>query len=60
MFEYDICICGNADLCPHKSECERAIDPGPGIFTMGLFYEENEECKYFIQKESNTEINEGF
>lgn len=55
MFEYDICVCGNADLCPHKNECKRAVKP-VGIYTASLFYEEGKECEYFWEKE-NKKIN---
>lgn len=56
MFELDFCLCGNSDQCPHKSECKRAGNYGPGIFTMSLFYKENEECEYFMPKK-NEEVN---
>ena len=49
MFEYDICVCGNADLCPRKNECKRAVKP-IGIYTAALFYEEGKECEYFWKK----------
>ena len=54
MFEYDICMCGNASSCPHKETCKRAQNHGPGIYTVSLFYEKNKECEYYlpIKKES--------
>ena len=49
FFDDDICLCGNADSCPHKNECKRA-ERKVGIHTYSLFYNEKEECKYFIEK----------
>lgn len=51
MFEYDICRCGNSDLCPHKESCERArTDIPAGIYTYSLFYEDNKECENYIKR----------
>lgn len=55
MFEYDICVCGNADLCPRKNECKRAVKP-VGIYTASLFYEEGKECEYFWEKRLEKEV----
>ena len=52
MFEYDICLCGNADQCPHKDNCKRAEEHGPGIYTVSLFYQEDKECEYFWEKKN--------
>lgn len=49
MFDYDICLCGNADKCPNKDLCRRGQKHGPGIYTMALFYDEkNKQCDYFF------------
>ena len=50
MFDYDICLCGNMDQCPYKDDCLRAEKPGPGIYTMSLFYQKDKECEYYISK----------
>ena len=50
MFEYDICLCGNASSCALKDKCKRAEKHGPGIYTVSLFYEEGKECEYFLEK----------
>ena len=55
MFEDDICRCGNADLCPHKSECKRAEEHGPGVYTVSDFYKEGQECKDFWRKVDKNE-----
>ena len=55
MFEYDICRCGNAGLCPHIEECERARQLPPGIYTISDFYKENEECEYFMKRRDDNE-----
>ena len=53
MFEYDICVCGNAeDGCPNKETCERYLirkRMTKGVFTASLFYDLGEvRCKYYI------------
>ena len=49
MFEYDLCQCGNPDLCVHKENCERArTDLPAGIYTYSNFYNGNKECEYYI------------
>ena len=49
MFEYDLCRCGNSDLCTHKENCERArTDMPAGIYTYSNFYNENKECENYI------------
>lgn len=53
LFNFDYCLCGNPDNCPHKKECLRAIDPGPGIYSYSFFYNENKECEDYIPKEVN-------
>jgi len=53
MFEYDICLCGNKENCPKKETCERAVNPGPGIYTLSLFYQENKECEYYLSLKQN-------
>ena len=58
MFEYDICFCGNADKCPLKDTCKRAIARGPGIYTISNFYDTYKEglgCDYYWEKK---EVNE--
>jgi len=47
MFEYDICMCGNADKCPLSETCKRAAALPPGIYTYSLFYKEGEKCEYY-------------
>ncbi len=54
MFEYDICMCGDADKCPLSETCKRAEKVGPGIYTVSAFYEFYEEgvgCQYYWKKE---------
>jgi len=59
MFEYDICRCWNAELCPLKNQCERAKPAPPGIYTVSSFYKEGEECEYFWKiKDAEVQSNE--
>lgn len=48
MIDYDISFCGNANDCPSKDFCRRAISK-PGIHTYCNFYKENEECEFFLR-----------
>ena len=50
MFEFDICLCGNKEKCPKKDTCLRAINPGPGIYTMSLFFVNGTDCENYIDK----------
>lgn len=56
MFEYDICLCGNADKCPMKDTCLRAIKPPPGIYTISLFYNKDKECENYIERKKNVKF----
>lgn len=49
FFDDDICLCGNADLCPKQKECRRG-DRRVGIHTYSNFYKENEKCEYFMKR----------
>ena len=49
FFDDDICLCGNADLCPRQKECKRG-DRKVGIHTYSNFYKENKKCKYFMKR----------
>lgn len=61
FFDYDYCFCGNADKCPKKNKCKRAITTKPaGIYTYALFYKENEECEEFWEIENKGDKNEKF
>lgn len=55
MFEYDICLCGNAEECPHKETCQRAMKHGPGIYTVSNFYEEKDTCDYYYPIKENVD-----
>ena len=57
MFEYDFCFCGNADQCPLKDNCKRAMSV-PGIHTYSLFYEKDKECEYYYPKKKEVDKND--
>ena len=54
MFEYDICLCGNSEMCPYKDKCERAVHR-VGIHTYSNLYKLNEECGYFLPRKKKIE-----
>ena len=50
LFEYDYCFCGNADNCPKKDTCRRALKVR-GIHSYSEFYVKDEDCKYYWEIE---------
>lgn len=56
-FRYDICFCGNGNDCPKKEECLRTMSNEEKNevvdlkirYSVASFYNENEDCKNFLQ-----------